>query len=153
MPGLALPIKPAADNGIAAAFLIDLAAYLDPPGIQKSPYRAVAERALTGVGSEQRITAEGRFVGDYALALDKLLAGPLTFSVVTAEGSAGSRALYQSAVQVYAPRKILRIERPGHYPDLGKPALYVCGNSLCSQPFFAADRLAEGVAAFRKRLP
>ena len=60
-----------------------------------------------------------------------------------------SKALFEAATHVYEPRKIIKYEQAGRYPDLGKPALYACTEILCSQPIFEGELLSQKIREFQ----
>jgi hypothetical protein len=110
-----------------------------------------AKKALSSFASEAQVKEEGRLIGEYVLALEEEAAEPLHFAVVGAKDDAGARALLRAALAVNAPYRIVEITAPGEkYPDLGKPALFICGESFCSPPITDPAVVAKKAAPFLK---
>ena len=125
--------KPFIDNAAAARFLIRLA------GVTRDEtHRKTAERALAAIAP--RVRSEGPWgAGLLALAYEELVLGPVEVTIVRGGNDALARSLHDDLVRVYEPRKIVRVEDPGHYP---KPktgaAVYVCTRAACSSPVTTA---------------
>lgn len=84
-------------------------------------------------------------VGDYALALEDAVHEPFHISVV-GNDDAATMALYARALQVHAPGVVIERTEPGErFPDLGRPAAFVCTESFCSQPLFDTPKFAAKV--------
>ena len=88
-------------------------------------------------------------IAAYALALKRKLVGPMEFSIVGNPEDPTSKALFKAATRVYEPRKIIKYEPAGRYPNLGKPALYACTEVLCSQPIFDTKSLNIKIKEFQ----
>ncbi|MBI1732791.1 MAG: thioredoxin domain-containing protein [Gammaproteobacteria bacterium] len=146
-PGAGPVLVPVSDNALAALFLQRLAYYRKPGGDE--PLLAQAESALKAVGGADKVEREGKMVAELALAVQHLLAGPFEFSVVGTAGDPMARELFLAAVRAYEPRKILKYEAPGRYPDLGRPALYICTSTLCTKPITAATEVDRALAEFQ----
>lgn len=140
--------KPVDDNAVAARFLLLLGTQAKQPG-----YTAAAERALRAVSHKTRVRAEGRLVGNLALALDLFVHGPLELTVVGDADDPRARALFRAAQRIYEPRKAPHIEAPGRYPDRGQPALYVCDANACSRPITDPGDVAAQAARFAPTRP
>lgn len=139
--------KPFIDNAVMAGFLLDLASY---QGI--SAYRDIAEQTLRVISTKEMVAYEGRYIGEYLLALDKLITGNLMVSVVTTAINEESLALRSQALGAYEPAKILRLEKPGKYPDLGYAALYACTDQLCTNPIKDPAQVVAELKQFRQQL-
>ena len=72
--------------------------------------------------------------GELGVALEKLAAGYVEFSVVGDSADPRAVALFDAGLNVYQPRKLLHYEAPGRYPDRGKPSMYICNPDVCSVP-------------------
>ena len=104
--GQGIPIISLKDNAVAAHFFTDLAFFTKAKG-NKSLLKT-AEGALRAVGAPEQIDWEGRIVAAYALALKRFIAGPMEFSIVGNPDDPRSKALFEAATHVYAPRKIIK---------------------------------------------
>jgi uncharacterized protein YyaL (SSP411 family) len=129
--GLVARDKPFLDNATAARFLARLGALT-----REEAYTKTAERTLAAIARPGALRREGPWGnGLAALAFEEVLLGAVEITVVRGEDEAGSRALYDQAVRVYEPRKLVRLEDPGHYPKPKAGATaYVCTRSACSSP-------------------
>lgn len=119
---------------------------------------AAGERALVAFANEATVKEEFRAVGEMLLALEEHLVEPLHFSVVgsAADGTIddATRALLQAAGRVYAPHRLIDVQVPGKkYPDLGKPALYICTSTFCSPPITDPTTVANKAARYLKPAP
>jgi uncharacterized protein len=153
-------------NAEAARLLIKLGRLEEEPALIEAGLRALAAFAR-----EPLVADEGRLVGEYLLALEEARAEPLHFAIVRTAtaapvvepaaaqpaaqpagvGGSAVRALHRAALAVYAPHRLVEILAPGgKYPDLGRPALYICGTSFCSAPITDPARVAEKAAPFLK---
>jgi len=130
--------KPFEENARAARFLIALSRRTGDAALA-----AAAERALRAVGDPAAVRAQGRFVGDFLLALEEAAAPVVHFTVV-GRGGADASALFAAALRTYDPLKVIEIEEPGQsYPDPGHPAVFVCDDTACSAPLAAPGDLAR----------
>lgn len=143
--------KPVEENGLAARFLVGLHRHLDGDGRVQTPYREAAERALAAVGDAETIAGEGRIIGQLLLGLEAVLEPIVDVTVVGSLDDPRTRALHQAALRYPEPRAVLELGRPGdRYPDIGKPAVYLCTESACSTPITDPARLpalADGFLA------
>jgi uncharacterized protein YyaL (SSP411 family) len=134
---------PFEENARAARFLLDLARRTGDRSFAGS-----AERALRAVGGPDAVKGQGRLLGDFVLALEEAAAPPVKFTVVGRPGPEAA-ALFDAALRCYDPRKLLVAEEPGNtYPDIGRPAVYVCDETSCSEPLTTPEALER----FAKRL-
>ena len=121
--------KPYKQNGEAARLVTKIGRLEEDAALITA-----GERALTAFASEGLVKEEYRAVGEVLLALEEQLREPLRFSVVGGDDDA-TRALLASSLKVWAPHRLIDVQAPGKkYPDLGKPALYICGTTFCSPP-------------------
>ncbi|HWB73765.1 MAG TPA: DUF255 domain-containing protein [Nannocystaceae bacterium] len=142
--------KPLEENGLTARFLLLLDRHLDGDGSKPTAYRAAALRALAALGDPKVIAAEGRIVGTYLLAIEEATMPTVDITVVGDLGDGGTtRALFEAALGFAEPRAILEVSAPGvRYPDIGKPAVYLCTETACSSPITKADRFAAMAEEF-----
>lgn len=136
------------ENALYARFLVELG---DLTGDES--YYKLAEGCLRAVGSDKIIQYEERLIAEYALAADKLIKHHLVFTIVTTDpSSAEAQQLLRAVRSYYHPAKLFKVEKPGHYPDLGGPALFVCSKSVCSPPIYYSEKIKSDIDAFIKRL-
>lgn len=135
--------RPLVDNAAAAEFLLRLASYGN--GKLKSEelalYRTRAETALRGVSDAELLKDSGLFTGQYVLALHVLRDEFIEVTVVC-NGAHPIKCsqLHKTALHdVNHARKLVKIEKPGRYPDTGEPSAFVCTSKLCSNPLAASD--------------
>ena len=96
---------------------------------------------------------EERLIAEYTLAADKLIKHHLVFTVVTTNvNSAETKKLIKQIQAYYHPAKLIKIEAPGHYPDLEKPTLFVCSKNVCSQPIFYSEKTKKNIDDFINKL-
>ncbi len=138
------PRKSLEANGTAANFFYDLWVYS-----KDDQFAVVPERTLRAVAQPEIIRREGKITGELALALEKVTAAYVEFSVVGDQNLPASQALYKAGLQTYHPRKMLHYETPGRYPARAKPAMYICNPDMCSIPIEDPALVAEQAAAFR----
>lgn len=138
------PRKPLEANAMAARLLYLLSVNDKAPRLERA-----ARRAIAGTATPAIVRREGRITGELALALETLTAGYVEFSVVGEPGSAASGQLLAASRRVYQPRRVLHVEPPGRYPDLGHPALYICNPDACSLPITDPGRVATEAARFQ----
>jgi len=152
----ALRRKPLEENGTAARFLAALHRHLDGDGSQETPYLAAAERALRSLGDPQTVEAEGQIIGHYLLGLREVTMATVDVTIVGDLGKAdATAALHAAALRLPEPRAVIEIGRPGdRYPDIGKPAAYLCTPTACSTPITKPENFAAIADAFiRTSLP
>jgi uncharacterized protein YyaL (SSP411 family) len=125
--------KPFKGNGEAIAFILKVGRLDEDTALTSS-----AERALQAFAVEGVVKEEFRAVGEMLLALEGQLVEPLRFSIVGGDGSAdddATRALLRASNAMYVPHRLVDVQIPGaKYPDLGKPALFICTTTFCSPP-------------------
>ncbi len=146
---------PHEENGLAARLLAALHRHTDGDGTTATPYLAAAERALASLGDPARVAEEGRILGQYALGLQEVTMATLDITIVGDLAAPGTGALLAAALRYPEPRAVVEVGRPGdRYPDLGKPAVYLCTASACSTPITRPERFATAADAFvRTSLP
>lgn len=141
--------KPLLENATAARFLFRLSSVTRDASWQKS-----AERAMLAVATSAALKEEGPWaLGLVALVTEEALLGPVEITIVGGDATR-TRALHDYAVRVFEPRKIVRIEAPGHYPAPRVGAVaYVCTRSSCSSPLQAEAELDTTIARMAKAAP
>lgn len=131
--------KPLAANASVARFLVELSVYTaDSSGFER------ARRAVFSVSAPATVRAEGRYIGDLVLATEALLDPAVEFTVVGSPDDPAAEALYEAALAVYEPRKVLQFDDRGKYPKHDTARLYVCTDAACSSPI---ERPADVAAA------
>lgn len=119
---------PFMDNAVAARFMVELGTlnYDDET-------RELGKQTILSLGDEKTIKAQERLLAEYLLAAEKAKKGHVTFSVVDPNLDPNSD-LFKLSRDYYHPAKLNKLVKPGHYPDFGKPVLFVCSDNICSQP-------------------
>lgn len=141
--------KPVEENGLAARFFVDLHRLLDGDGRTQTPYGPAAERALVAVAHPATVKEEGRIIGWLLLGLEAVLMPTVDVTVVGTPDDPGTAALHRAALRLYEPRAVVERSLPGErYPEIGKPAVYLCTETACSSPITDAATLAERAEAF-----
>lgn len=122
------PRKPLEDNAISANFFYDLSILT-----KNKRYKSIPEKTVRAIASDSILRREGKATGEMALLLEKLTAFYVEFTVVTTNSTdARAGVLYQQALKTYHPRKLVHFEKPGRYPDLGQPVMFICNPNRCS---------------------
>ena len=149
--------RPLVDNGAAAELLVRLATYgkgrFADGTVNKMRQRA--EVALRSSSNPRFMRENDRFIGQFVFALHALRDEFIDVTVVCKDRtSEACQDLHRRALHdVLHIRKIVKIQKPGRYPDLGAPTAFVCTSRLCSDPIRADDgRAAEKMKAFMQRL-
>ncbi len=82
------------------------------------------------------------------LALEKITAAYVEFSIVGDPQDDNAIALFNAARSTYPPRKLAHFEKPGRYPNRDKAAMYICNPDMCSLPIESPEQVAKHVVAF-----
>jgi uncharacterized protein YyaL (SSP411 family) len=136
------------ENALYARFLIELGDLTRDESLAK-----IAETCLRAVGSDKIMEYEERLIAEYALAADKLIKHHLVFTIVTTDAnSAETKKLIKQVQAYYHPAKLMQVEKPDHYPDMGKPTLFICSKVVCSQPIFYSETTKTDMDNFVSRL-
>jgi hypothetical protein len=136
------------ENALFARFLIE---YSDLTGEEE--IIKMAESAIRSVGVDKILGNEERLIGDFVLATQKLMKHHLVFTVVSNDfNSDETKKMVQMVQSYYHPAKLMKLEKPGHYPDLGKTTLFVCNSSVCSQPLSYSENSKKEVDDFIRKL-
>ena len=136
------------ENALFARFLIELADLTDDESLNK-----IAYASLQSVGVDKILVNEERLIADYNLALGKAIKHHLVFTIVTTDpNSAETKKLVKQVQAYYHPQKLIKLEAPGHYPDLGSPSLFVCSKNVCSSPINYSDKTKTKIDEFINRL-
>ncbi|MCA0428971.1 MAG: DUF255 domain-containing protein [Bacteroidetes bacterium] len=118
------------ENALFARFLIELQDLTDDKSFEK-----ITLETLNAVGSDKILKNEERLIADYNLAVSKAIQHHLVFTVVSNDfNSKQTKKLLSLVNHYYHPQKLIKLDKPGHYPDLGEPSLFICNQNLCSQP-------------------
>lgn len=134
--------RPLRENAQAARLFLHLEALTGEP-----TWGVSARRALLAVAPDA--PDQGRLIGELVLALEEAQLEPLKLAVVAREGDPAAAPLLAAARRVWAPRLVVSPQPPGgEYPDLGKPALFLCGAGACSLPITSPPDLPAALAEF-----
>jgi len=140
--------KVLSENSLFARFLIEYSDLTEDEKAIKD-----AEVALRSVAVEKILGNEERLIGDFVLAAHKLIKHHLVFTVVSTDfNSKETRELLKMITHYYHPAKLIKLEKPGNYPDMGKPALFVCNKTVCSQPILYPGNVLKEIDGFIKKL-
>ena len=136
------------ENALFARFLIELSDLTGNDSLLKP-----AEESLRSVGVDKILGNEERLIADFVLATSKLIKHHLVFTVVSSDfNSEDTKNLIKQVQFYYHPSKLIKLEKPGHYPDLGKAALFVCNKNVCSMPISSSQNVKTEVDAFIGKL-
>ncbi|MFT7459749.1 MAG: hypothetical protein ACI909_002432 [Planctomycetota bacterium] len=138
------PRKPLELNARAAHFFYDLWILT-----KNDRYAKIPELTLRSVAIKDIISREGKITGQTAMALEKLTAAYVEFSVVGDDEDPATLALFEAGKQAYHPRKLLHYEKTGRYPRREKPAMYICNPDRCSIPIEDPALVATQSDSFR----
>ena len=138
------PRKPLEANGTAASFFYDLWIYT-----KNDAYAEIAAGAIRSVAQPHILRREGKITGEIALALEKVTAAYVEFSIVGDVEHPNAKALFDAGLAAYEPRKILHYEAPGRYPDRGIPSMFICNPDFCSIPIEDPAQVERQAALFR----
>ena len=83
------------------------------------------------------------------LALEKLTAAYVEFSVVGDVTDSATIALFEAGKETYHPRKLLHYENTGRYPVRKNPAMCICSPDRCSIPIEDPAVVAKQADSFR----
>ena len=145
--------KPLEENAMAARFMLELHRQIDHlPEPGEHGERALA--TLRAVSDPQALRAEGRMIGQYALAIAEATFTPVDVTVVGKRGDPAVMALHRAALALDDPRTIVSISPTGaRYPDIGAPAVYLCTDNSCSTPIKDPAKLTVSAANFLATVP
>lgn len=107
-----------------------------------------AAAVLKALSEQGRLDDQGRWLGDYILAM-RALNGMGHLAIVGDPAETGP--LFQAAKAAWLPETVILLvdpAKPARNPDLSFPALhgaaaFLCGRGACSAPFTDAETLAE----------
>ena len=138
------PRKSLEANGTATSFFYDLWVYS-----KDDVFAAVPERTLRAIAQPSIIRREGKITGELAIALEKVTAAYVEFSVVGDQDLPTTKALYEAGLQTYHPRKLLHYEAAGRYPVRKNPAMYICNPDMCTLPIENPAQVGQMALEFR----
>lgn len=140
--------RPLRENSLAAQFLWELHASLDDPTAAARQLER-AHQTLLAIGSPAQIEASGKVVGRWLIAAELYLGTQFDVTIVAPPGDPTGDALWQAALSLWEPRAALERSLPGQrYPDIGKPAAYLCSQTACSRPITDPARFVEQAESF-----
>ena len=98
---------------------------------------------------------QGNFIGQYVLALHQWHDEFIQISVVCADPKSDKCGSLVETVlfRLPHPRRIVKVQEPGYYPDREGAALFICNSSACSTPMtWDDDALEDKAKAYFKVL-
>jgi uncharacterized protein YyaL (SSP411 family) len=119
---------------------------------EKAEYRRTAEHAMQYLASPQVTGRRTWVVGGILLADRELATEPLHVTIVGPKSDPVARSLLRAVLGWPTGYKRIewydRSEGPlarmdVEYPDLPKPAAFVCTGNACSSPMFTAEKLIQ----------
>ena len=113
-------------------------------------FHSRAARILAALSQQQRLDDQGRWLGDYILAM-RALKGLGHLAVVGDPAKTGP--LFRAARRAWVPEAVVLLvdpSKPARNPDLGFPALaepaaFLCGKGACSAPITDAAKMDEAL--------
>jgi uncharacterized protein YyaL (SSP411 family) len=148
-PAFPEPVPEFDENVALARFALGLAA-----ATGRATDRGIAESALRWLLAPGVAERQGPYVGGLLLAEEEARTAPLHVAVVGGRDSPVAAALYAAALRAPTGYKLVewwdRRDGPAPrgediYPDIGRPAAYLCANGACSAPVFTASDLAARI--------
>ena len=132
---------PFRENARMARSLIRLSSLTDDKTLHER-----AEKMLVALSPDYK--NEGRYIGEYLLAIDELIKEPVHVALIDDKDN----ELRRAAQQVLVPGRVLDA-RPGgkRFPSFNKPVAFVCGERVCSKPLFNEEELTKTMSDFLKR--
>jgi uncharacterized protein YyaL (SSP411 family) len=122
--------------------------------------RALAESSLRWALSPEKVDRRGPYVGGLLLAGDEIRTEPLHVTIVGHRDDPATQALFAAAHRAPTAYRLIELwdRREGPpprgesiFPDLDRPAAYLCANGACSSPIYDAQallrRMGKAVAA------
>ena len=136
------------ENAMFSRFLLEYSDLMDDDSAL-----LLAEKALRSVAVEKILGNEERLIADFVLAMDKLIKHHFVFTIVSASpNSSETQMLFRRVKEFYHPGKLMKIEKPGHYPDMGRPTLFICNNNLCSMPIYFSESCKKEMQDFIQKI-
>ncbi len=146
--GKIVATKVLSENALFSRFLIEYSDLTDKEELIK-----MAESSIRSVAVDKILGNEERLIADFVLATHKLIKHHLVFTVVSNDFNSIETKKFLKQVQFYYhPSKLVKLEKPGHYPDFGKPTLFVCNKNVCSSPISYSEKTKTEIDGFIKRL-
>ncbi len=113
-----------------------------------SRFHGRAARILAALSQQRRLDDQGRWLGDYVLAM-RALKGLGHLAIVGDPSTTGP--LFRAAQAAWLPETVILLVGPSKpvrnpdlsFPAVGTPAAFLCGRGACSAPFTDAETLAE----------
>jgi uncharacterized protein YyaL (SSP411 family) len=146
---------PVDENVNAGRFFLRLAVHQGAEARRK-----IAVRALTWLSAGDRPKEMGRFVGAYLTFLEEANGEPLHVTVVGPDGDPAVAKLVAEAHRFQHPFRIVERHDPKSktarklavpFPEMEKPAAFVCANGGCSAPIEDPAKLAPRLTKLLKR--
>lgn len=139
--------RPHPDRGENIA-LVRFAAMLAFASGDDPHFRAMTQEAMRYLAAPS-VATEPLSAG-VLLANEDATEAPLHVTVLGAAGNPATRALYEAALRATASHELIEMRDPADraplptkvsYPQLARPALFLCTATACSSPIFHADEV------------
>ncbi len=105
-------------------------------------WRERAALVLRDIAARETVKAQGRRIGDFAMALSELAYPPVIVTVVGAPDDPVTQRLHDVALTARHPNRVIeRAEPGGHHGAFDKPAILLCTASACSAPLWDAETI------------
>ncbi len=142
------PSQAQTDENVSLSRLTNLLfAYTGKPEL-----RTMAERAMKYLAAPQVAGKRAWGVGGILLADQELTAEPIHITIVGPKNDPAAKALFQTAlswptgykrVEWYDRREGPLAKMDVEYPELAKPAAFLCTGTTCSSPMFTIEKMVQ----------
>ncbi|HEU4950869.1 MAG TPA: DUF255 domain-containing protein [Holophagaceae bacterium] len=121
-------------------------------------YHDRAARILAALSRQDRLDGQGRWLGDYVLAMRELR-GLGHLAVVGDPAKPETQVLFRAAQAAWLPETVVLLVDPTKparnpelsFPALAHPAAFLCGRGTCSAPFTDPETLSADAARAARR--
>lgn len=115
----------------------------------------MATVALRWLLADATLDARGSYVAGLLVAEEEARTEPLHITIVARKGDTIGRDLFAAALRAPTAHKLVEYWDPSEpsprgenlYPDIGRPAAFLCVNHACSAPMFSVAALAKRIGS------